>query len=370
MRDSIRQVVVVGGGSAGWLSAARLAAALAARGVKVTLVESPDVPIIGVGEGTWPTMRSTLQAIGLSERDFLRRCDASFKQGTQFCGWVDGDVAQSYLHPFSIPAEYSHTNLAPVWLRHGRRRAFAEFVTPQAAVIDAGLAPKQATTPEYAFNVNYGYHFDAGAFAVMLREHAVASLGVRHVLANVVDIEQTASGDIGALDLDNGERLDGDLFLDCTGQRSLLLGDCLGVAYRDTVDCLFNDAAVAVQVPHADAEAALAPVTRATATDTGWIWDIALPSRRGVGHVYATRYSDADRAEAVLREYAAAIVGAAQANELQYRHIAFSTGLPRIVLEEQLCCGRPVGRICRTAGGVGDRADRAGGEHVVQGLSR
>ena len=336
MERQTRQVVIVGGGTAGWLTAARLSAELGDRKVSISLVESPDVPTIGVGEGTWPTMRSTLQAVGISEAELLRRADASFKQGTRFRGWRTGDD-DTYLHPFSIPAEYSTLNLAPVWLQQpeaaqrsaGRSQSFAAFVSPQAAVIDAGLAPKQASTPEYAFNVNYAYHFDAGAFAEMLREHAVRRLGVQHVVANVTGVDRAECGDIAGLQLDRADRLAGDLFIDCSGQHSLLLGQALGVGLEPVGRYLFNDAAIAVQVPYRQPGDAIPSVTLATARDAGWIWDIGLQSRRGVGYVYSSSHCDADTAEATLREYAAAIGGADVAAGLDYRRIPFTAGYRR-----------------------------------------
>ena len=131
-------------------------------------MESPDVPTIGVGEGTWPSMRTTLQRIGLSETEFVRECDASFKQGTWFRDWQTGK-GDTYSHPFTIPTNYADTNLVPHWLAQTDAPPFAEAVTPQTALFADCLAPKQITTPEYAFVVNYAYHLDAGKFAELLR---------------------------------------------------------------------------------------------------------------------------------------------------------------------------------------------------------
>ena len=218
MNRAIRKVVIVGGGSAGWITANVVAAECRRTGREVSLVESPDVPTIGVGEGTWPSMRTTLRRIGLSETEFVRRCDASFKQGTRFHGWSGRSERDAYSHPFSLPVEYASLNPATHWLASGASTPFANFVTPQARVIELGLAPKQVATPEYAFAFNYAYHLDAGRFASLLQERALGG-GVRYIVGNVEHVEPSPDGDIVALALDTGERLEGDLFIDCTGQR-------------------------------------------------------------------------------------------------------------------------------------------------------
>ncbi len=332
MKGAIGKVVIVGGGTAGWITAALLAAQHRGedgRGLDIVLIESPDIPTIGVGEGTWPSMRMTLQKIGIAEAELVRACDASFKQGTEFIDWVRTGNEPSYYHPFSFPAEYASLKLANHWLGRDRGLSYAEFVTPQAAVIAAGLAPKQASTPEYAFNVNYGYHFDAGRFADMLREHAVRKLGVRHVSDNVSSIESHESGDIAAVLLASGSRVDGDLFVDCTGQRSLLLGQHYGIDVVSMQDFLFNDAAIAVQVPYARPDDPIASVTRATAVASGWIWDIGLQSRRGIGHVYSTAHADEDEAMAAITSYIERTAPGVSMDKLKFRTIPFQPGYRR-----------------------------------------
>ena len=306
MQDAVKRIVIVGGGTAGWITACLIAAEQRDRaqpGVEITLIESPDIPTIGVGEGTWPSMRSTLQKIGLAESDLIRECDASFKQGTQFVSWTESRPDDRYLHPFSLPAEYTRLNMAGYWLTARSRFSFAEFVTPQAKVIAEGLAPKQAATPDYAFNVNYGYHFDAGKFAALLHRHAVERLGVTYVSGNVDQVEAQPGEDIDALMLTNGERFEGDLFIDCTGQRGLLINEHFGVDFVSVKDVLFNDAAIAVQVPYPNPSDPIASTTQATAVASGWIWDIGLQTRRGIGHVYSTAYADEAQATAAVRDY-------------------------------------------------------------------
>ena len=328
MQDAVGRVIVVGGGTAGWITAGLVAAEHrdSACPPEVVLVESPDVPIIGVGEGTWPSMRMTLQKIGLAEADLLRQCEASFKQGTRFIAWSRQGDDDQYIHPFSLPAEYSSLNLAEHWLATEAAGPFADFVTPQAAVIAAGLAPKQAATPEYAFNVNYGYHFDAGKFARLLHQHAVARLGIRYVSGSVERVESRPDGDIAAVVLDTGERLAGDLFVDCTGQRALLIGRYPEAGFVSVKDILFNNAAIAVQVPYADPNQPIASVTCATAVSAGWIWDIGLQTRRGVGHVYSSAHSSEEQALATLRDYVGRVSPRTDPDRLSFRRIPFEPG--------------------------------------------
>ena len=342
MPNPVKKIVVVGGGSAGWLSACRIAAQHLGgdRQVTVTLLESPDVPIIGVGEGTWPSMRSTLQDIGLAEDDLLVHCDASFKQGTCFHGWrgyagtaESEHLAQSeqskrsekdrYLHPFSLPAGDTLINLADYWLALGQHQPFADFVCAQAAVINQGLAPKQVSTAPYSFNVNYAYHLDAGRFTEILRDHAVHKLQVQHLVANMTGVVAAENGDINALQLDRlaagTDLLAGDLFVDCTGHRSLLLEGHYQVASQSIKQCLFNDTAIAVQVPYSSPDADIAPVTLASAQSAGWVWDIGLQSRRGIGHVFSSSHQTEDEAMQTLLNY----LGDDFSNDLTFRTLKF-----------------------------------------------
>jgi tryptophan 7-halogenase len=298
--------VIVGGGSAGWLTAGVIAAdhrAASDSGLRVTVLESPDVGPIGVGEGTWPTMRDTLRRIGVTETDFLRECDASFKQGSRFDGWVDGSPRDHYYHPFVLPVGYTETNLVAGWLQRHAEVPFADLVSFQPHLCAQGKAPKQPATPEYAAVANYAYHLDAGKFGFFLRKFCTERLGVQHVLGHMTGIKSHDNGDIAALQTRDHGAVAGDLFVDCTGLQSLLLGQHYGVAFRSQKHVLFNDSALALQIPYPDEHSPIASQTIGTAQSSGWIWDIGLPTRRGVGHVYSSSHITDDAAEAELRNY-------------------------------------------------------------------
>jgi len=306
MAHLIRNIVIVGGGTAGWLTAGIIAARHRGRiphNFTVTLVESPNTPIIGVGEGTWPTLRSTLKKIGVSETDFFRECDAAFKQGARFARWTTGAPDDGYYHPLVLPEGFARVNLVPHWLANSRSQSFCDAVCPQGIICDDGLAPKAITTPEYEGAANYAYHLDAGKFAPFLQRHCCTTLGVKHVLADVREVLLTENGDIRAIDTEQAGPIEGDLFVDCTGFRSLLLGGAMGVPFKDCSDILFCDTALAVQLPYESEASPVATHTISTAQSAGWIWDIGLPSRRGIGHVYSSRHVSQDQAERELRAY-------------------------------------------------------------------
>ena len=231
MTEAIRQIVILGGGSAGWLTAAVLAADHATAspgGLQVTLVESPDVATVGVGEGTWPTMRDTLRRVGVSETDFIRECDATFKQGSKFVRWSANRDDDHYYHPFVLPQGYHDADLVQEWLRLDHA-PFDRLVSFQPHLCEAGKAPKQLATPEYAAVANYAYHLDAAKLGEFLRRHCVENLGVRHVSDHVDGIDTHDNGDIAALRTREHGAIDGDLFVDCSGMRALLLGQHYGV---------------------------------------------------------------------------------------------------------------------------------------------
>lgn len=322
----LRRIVIVGGGSAGWLTAGLIAAEhrAAPAALHITLIESPDVAPIGVGEGTWPSMRDTLRRIGVAESDFFRACDAAFKQGSRFNGWVDGSADDSYFHPFSLPQGYGEVDLPAQWQAQHPQRAFADLVSYQPRLCVQGRAPKQVVTPEYAAVANYGYHLDAGKFGLFLRQHCQEKLGVHYVADHVLSVVSHDNGDIAALRTQQHGDIEAELFIDCTGMQSLLLGQHYGVPLIPQQHVLYNDAALAVQVPYPADDDPIASHTCSTAQSAGWIWDIGLPTRRGVGHVYASRYISDDQAEAELRAYIARTSG--QTDIATPRKLRFTPG--------------------------------------------
>lgn len=306
--EAIRSVLIVGGGTAGWLTAANLAqsfSSITQGAISVTLIESPDIATIGVGEGTWPTMRATLQKLGIKEDEFLRSCNATFKQGTKFINWQQSDQPASYHHLFTSVSDPTQFNLAPYWLLGGAGKdmPYASAVSAQGRIAELGLAPKKITSKPYEGLLNYAYHLDAGKFAELLKNHAINKLGVKFISANVCDVELSEDGAIAAVMTDSAGVQKADFYVDCTGFQSLLLGKAMGVGFHSVADTLLTDYAVTIQVPYSDTDTPINACTHSTAQTAGWIWDIGLTNRRGIGYVYSSRYISHDEAENTLRRY-------------------------------------------------------------------
>lgn len=320
MPKEINSVAIVGGGTAGWLAAAIIAAhhkSDSPNALAVTLVEASDIPTVGVGEGTWPTMKNTLHRIGLKESDLFSKCHAAFKQGGKFVDWVHGR-GDFYYHPFTVPLGYGRIDLAPYV---NNIEDFATASNFQHHVCEAGLAPRSLSEGEYQGQCNYAYHLDAGAFAEVLKDHCKNKLNVAHRIGTVDDVLLTSDGAIQSVILKDGAKVNADLYIDCTGFSSLLLGQHLDVPFISADQYLFNNAALAAHIPYRQEHDPIATHTIAAAQNAGWIWDIGLTHRRGVGHVYSTEYLSDDEAEWNLRTYLGE-----QAEHLEARKIAFKSG--------------------------------------------
>jgi len=329
MDKAIKKIIIVGGGSAGWITAGSIAAEHCvdpSSNVKVILIESPEIKSIGVGEGTWPSMRNTLDKIGINEKEFLQQCDASFKQGSKFVGWTTGDTTDYYYHPFMVPEGYGQINLHAAWQANHSQKSFADAVNIQSHVCQAGLAPKQLATPNYAAVTNYGYHLDATKFATLLQKHCTEKLNVQHIVDHMDDIVSADNGDIAAISTKKNGQVEGDLFIDCTGSASLLLGKHFNINFINKQHILFNDSALAVQVHYPTDETPINSATLSTAQSAGWIWDIGLQTRRGVGYTYSSRHTSDAEAEQTLKKYLENSIGVEQANLLKPRKIQFEPG--------------------------------------------
>lgn len=324
----IKKIIIVGGGTAGWLAANHLAKKLLTQqdnGLCITLVESPNIPTIGVGEGTVPMMRQSLQYLGISETEFILECDATFKQGIKFVNWQNNPIVGQdhyYHHVFDYALEPGF-DLTPYWLlnQNNNKSSYVDSVSIQGTLCDLGLAPKLISTPEFQGAASYGYHLDAAKFSALLTRNAVERLGVRHIKDEVSDVEMDEGGNISAIVTDENGRLEADLFVDCTGFKSLLIGDALGVDFIDKSNTLFVDHALAIQVPYENSHDDIASCTISTALEAGWVWDIGLSKRRGLGYVYSSSHTSHQAAEDNLRAH----IGP-QANNLDSRLIKMKIG--------------------------------------------
>jgi tryptophan 7-halogenase len=326
---TVKNIVILGGGSAGWLTAGVIAAEHHANkpdGIKITLIESPDVAAIGVGEGTWPSMRSTLSKMGVSETDLFRECDASFKQGAKFAKWVTGSQDDYYYHPLVLPQGFYEADLVTNWQPLRDKISFTDAVCCQGVLCDAGKAPKQITTPEFASVANYAYHLNSTKLGQFLQKHCTEKLGVNHVLDHVIRVKSKENGDIAALETKANGDIEGDLFIDCSGLHSLLMGKHFQIPFVSKKHILFNDTALAVQVPYASEDSPIASHTISTAQSAGWIWDIGLPTRKGVGIVFSSAHISDDMASEELRKYIEQSLSPEKAADLSFRKITINPG--------------------------------------------
>ena len=310
MAGGTRRILIVGGGTAGWLCAAYLAKALALLEnphLSITVLESPDIGIIGVGEGTFPTIRETLRFLEIDERKFIRGSSATFKQGILFTDWLHEPrpgKRHRFFHPFEAPFYSEETTLVPYWLLQeaGTRRSFAEAVTIQDKVAGAKRGPKRLGEPDFAGPLDYAYHIDARNLAHLLAGRA-QELGVAHIKGELEHAELGADGAIKSVALKDRRELGADLYIDCSGFRGELIGRTLGSPWRSVRDRLFTDRAAACKVPYSDPAAPIESYTLASAHEGGWTWDIGLADARGIGCVYSSDHVDDERAVTILRDY-------------------------------------------------------------------
>jgi tryptophan halogenase len=297
--NSIQTVVIVGGGTAGWMSAAYLAK-VGFAGCKIRLVESDDIATIGVGEATIPHITSFNEFLGLDEDDFLRNTQGTFKLGIEFVNW--GQIGESYMHGFSpLGSDLAHVSCYQYWLKMRQMGAVSDLgkicigVAASAQAKFMRRVPEMTTSPlAHIFNA---FHFDAGLYAQYLRRYCEGR-GVVRTEGNIVQtVLREPDGFIESVVLASGEKVEGDLFIDCSGIRALLIGQAMGVVYDDWSHWLPCNRAIAV--PCASASPLL-PYTRSTAHSAGWQWRIPLQHRIGNGHVYSAEFMSRDEATSIL----------------------------------------------------------------------
>lgn len=298
-RPAKQKVVVVGGGTAGWMTATALVRLLGPTGVSVVVIESAAIGTVGVGEATLPQIRHFNRQLGLGEREMMARTGATIKLGIEFRDW--GAPGESYIHPFGTygerigPADFVH-----YWARahaEGRACPIGDYSLPIVAARQEKFAPPTGEDAQPPFD--YAFQFDAGLYAAWLAERAQAG-GVARREGTIVDVRREGeSGDITAVVLDDGAAIEGDLFVDCSGFRALLIGDAMAVGFDDWSRWLPCNRAFAVPCAHGDH---FGPFTRATARAAGWQWRIPLQHRVGNGLVYCDAFWGDDAARDCLLE--------------------------------------------------------------------
>ena len=269
------KICIVGGGSAGWMTATTL------RDFDVTLVESPNIPVSGVGESVLAQFVDWMRIVGIeNEEEFLKETDATFKHSIKFTNWLTKDSG-AYHYPFG----FNQPITPDTWwgYKNSVGRSYSDFAT------DVNFAARIAEAGKLDLNEAYSYHFDAIKLGQYLKKAYCKN--VNHIVANVVGY----NGD--SISLDDGSKIEADLFIDCTGFKSLLLGEYLKEPFISKNDMLPNDSAIACRLPYHDVEKQMVPYTECTAINNGWVWEIPLSNRIGSGYVYSSKFVSHDDAK-------------------------------------------------------------------------
>jgi tryptophan halogenase len=298
----LRSIIIVGGGTAGWMTAAALSRTLAGQPCRIDLIESAEIGTVGVGEATIPPIREMNALLGINEDDFVAATGATFKLAIGFEDWLA--LGERYLHPFGrIGAALGPLPFHLYWraLRDRSPHAAAALLdySLPARAAEAGKFCRPSDDPRNALNnISYAFHLDAGRYAALLRRRAEAD-GVQRHEGRIADVEMAGNGNVAAVRLHDGRRFAGDFFIDCSGFRGLLIEQALAAGYDDWSRWLPCDSAVVVA---SEADAQPLPYTRASARAAGWQWRIPLQHRVGNGHVYASTFMPHAHAERVLRD--------------------------------------------------------------------
>lgn len=308
MNKPIKRIVILGGGSAGWMSACYLGKYLQGS-VSITLLEAPTLPRIGVGEATVPNLQKVFfDQLGIDEDEWMPECNASFKMAIKYINWKTAgratpgprnidDRPDYFYHPFGLLPEQDRFPLSHYWLQKksasltDQEFVYACFKEPP--ILDANLAPRWLDGTRAT---NYAWHFDAARLAEYLGRIATKRLGVKHVNGEMQEVELDERGYITALKTKDGRTLEADLFIDCSGFRGLLINKAMNEPFIDMSDYLLCDSAVATAIPHDDAQHGVEPFTSAIAMDAGWTWRIPMLGRFGSGYVYSSRFVERDEA--------------------------------------------------------------------------
>lgn len=299
MTNASLRFVILGGGTAGWMTACLLAKKWPQHDIVV--VESPDIGIIGVGEGSTPQLKAFFDTLGLAEADWMPKCNATYKAGISFHSWSERPGFDKYFHPFHTGLDH-FTDSKFFFQTRARRTGRNVEAHPDRFFLPARLAAERrapVAAADYPHAIGYGYHFDATLVGRTLRDHAVGMLGVTHLTRTVKHVQIDSGGNVEALRTQDDELVAGDFFVDCSGFGGTIVQKALNERFISFGDNLFNDCAVAMATPNDEGD--IPSETKATALSSGWAWRIPLTNRAGNGYVYSSRYINANTAETELR---------------------------------------------------------------------
>jgi tryptophan 6-halogenase len=343
MSEHVQNIVIVGGGSAGWMTAAYLSKALD-KNVRITLVESSNITRVGVGEATFSTIKVFFDFLGLQEHEWMPKCNATYKMAIKFVNW--NAAGQHFYHPFQRYEVVNGFDISEWWLKTKKNQEafdYSCFVTPwlcdnqkSPRYLDGQVFDEQVQnlySDDYISQKNvladlqvqypYAYHFDANLLAKFMKDYAMPR-GVEQIVDDVVDVKLQEDGSIDRIITKEHGSINGDLFVDCTGFRGLLINKALDEPFISFSDSLLCDRAIAMQVPTDIKKDGINPYTSATALSSGWVWNIPLYGRIGTGYVYSSAFISEEEAEKEFRSH----LGEAS-NNCKASHIKMRVGRNR-----------------------------------------
>ena len=339
MHQNIKSVTIVGGGSSGWMTAAGFARLLP--NIKLTLVESPTIPTIGVGESTIGHINQFLTMLKLKDEDWMPHCNATYKTSIKFIDFRENpkEEPHKFHYPFGIFDTTDKPRGVMEWFLASSDRGnidpqnFAEFYHDAILMTDANKITKNDDFKIRGFNfaADTAYHMDATLFGIYLRDYVCLPSGMTHIIDTVTDVVQRKDGSIEKIGTDANGYLESDLYIDCTGFRSLLLDQTLKTPFISFHDTLLNDRAVATVIPYIDKEKEMENYTSCTAIESGWVWNIPLWNRIGTGYVYSSKHATEEEAEQQFRKHLKSnrmiFADSDRADGCEFRHIKIRHGV-------------------------------------------
>lgn len=318
----IKDITIVGGGSAGWIAASYMSKHL--EGVNIKLIESPDLPVVGVGESTVPPLVDFMKSLGIEEKEWMSQCNAVYKSSICFQGFYE-NTDPPFWFPFSRTWGVANEPANRYWLyKHYTDNNFSDRFSLYDYCTLVPEICRQGKTVRSIPGTTYAYHFDAAEFGEVLKKYAINN-GVEYISDTVTRVVQNEDGTVKEVELKEGKPVSGDLFLDCSGFRSLLIGETLSEPFDEFYDTLFNDRAMAIRVPYEDKEKEMTSYTNCTALSSGWVWNTPLYNRIGTGYVYSSKHQSEDEAEQEFRNH----LGADRVKDVNALHIKIRVGKHR-----------------------------------------
>ena len=344
MKKPIKRIIIVGGGSSGWMSAAMLSKQFP--NIEIALVESPDIPIIGVGESTLGTINQYLGLLGLEDKDWMEYCNATYKLAIKFTDFYE--QGKSFYYPFGLKDLQNTQQGGTDWYvkkvmnpELDNNDFYESFYSSMPMIYKSKIFDNaDGQLPGFSFRNDTAYHMDATLFGEFLKEKVCIPNGVVHIRANVEGVLQEEDGFVAGLKLDNGDIIDADLYVDCSGFKSLLLEQTMGVEFESYSSHLPNNKAWVTHIPYAHKDREMENVTNCTAIGNGWVWNIPLYNRIGSGYVFSNKFISEEDA---LKEYMAHLDGdnmtlknPIRSQFLEFRLIDIKNGVHRKAWEKNV----------------------------------